>query len=239
MKRGPVLGVAMACALLTAPAIAQDMDERARAAAAASRAKSSDSDAISQNYLKPGLANQAISTVDNSRSFATNLACQQSATMLELLIQPGSTGDITHLSISRDRDLDGRFDSSLTLPVPVSGICANGVISCEPGTWNQCKSFKWDVAASGDLKLAQIDMPELSGCYCVNASCGANLVVGNLSSVLTDLGGGVIGALTTADPRIGVAQPAHRALADAQDEHQHWMEVVAEAEAVARNAVRS
>ncbi|WP_051908601.1 hypothetical protein [Sphingobium herbicidovorans] len=196
----------MLTALATQPAFAQDMDARARAAAAASRAKSGDSDAISNNYLTPGLANQPVSTVDNSRSFTTNLACRQSATMLEMLIQPGMTGDITHLSISRDKDLDGSFDSSLTLSVPVSGICANGVISCSPGSWNQCQSFKWEIGSSGDLKLSQVDLPDLSGCYCVNASCGVNLVAGNLSSVLKDLGGGVIGALTTADPRIAVAQ---------------------------------
>lgn len=199
------------CALLAPTAqaqtaSAQDMDARARAVAAASRAKSSDSEAISNNYLTPGLANQPVCTVDNSRSFAPNLACQQSATMLEMLVQPGTTGDITHLSISRDKDLDGSFDSSLTLPVMVSGICANGIISCSPGSWNQCQSFKWDVGETGDLKLSQVDLPDLAGCYCVNANCGANLVAGNLPSVLKDLGGGVIGALTTADPRIAVAQ---------------------------------
>lgn len=198
--------LAILAALSVQSAFAQDMDARARAAAAASRAKSGDSDTISNNYLTPGLANQPVSTVDNSRSFTPNIACQQSSTMLEMLVQPGATGDITHLSIAQDRDLDGKFDSNLTLPVPVSGICANGVMSCDPGSWNNCRSFQWDVASSGDLKLTQVDLPALSGCYCVNASCGANLVAGNLPSVLKDLGGGVVGALTTADSRIGVAQ---------------------------------
>ncbi|WP_066602870.1 hypothetical protein [Sphingobium cupriresistens] len=198
-------GLALSAAL-PAPALAQDMDVRARAAAAASRARSSDSEAISQNYLTPGLSNQPITTVDGGQSFATSLSCQKSATMLELLAQPGSSGDITHLTITRDKDLDGSFDSSLTVPMPISGICANGIISCEAGTWKQCNAFKWDVSAAGDLKLTQADLSDLSGCYCVNASCGSNLVSGNLSSVLKDLGGGVIGALTTADPRIGVSQ---------------------------------
>ena len=126
---------------------AQDMDARARAAAAASRAKSSDSEAITSNFLTPGLANQPVSTVDNSRSFTPNLACQQSATMLELLVQPGASGDITHLAIAQDKDLDGHFDSNLTVPVPVSGICANGVIACDPGSWNDCRSFQWQLLA--------------------------------------------------------------------------------------------
>ena len=211
MKRRLSTSLAGLCVLLAPTAqaqtaSAQDMDARARAAAAASRAKSSDSEAITSNYLTPGLANQPVSTVDKSRSFTPNLACQESTTMLELLVQPGASGDITHLSIAQDKDLNGSFDTNLTVPVPVSGICANGIMSCDQGTWNNCRSFQWDVAASGDVKLAEVELPALSGCYCVNASCGANLVAGNLPSVLKDLGGGVVGALTTADPRIGVAQ---------------------------------
>ena len=198
VKRGILL--LAASALAPAPLSAQTVEDRARAAAEASRAKTSDSDAIQQNYLTPGLAGQPISTVDNSRTFNPNIACQKTATLLELIAQPAATGDIGTLRISRDKDLDGTVDQTLTLPVPVSGICANGVVSCQPGTWNQCKSFKWDVASGGDLKLAQVDLTDLAGCYCINNSCGSNLVWGNMASVLKDLGGGVIGALTTADP---------------------------------------
>ncbi|TNE30033.1 hypothetical protein [Sphingobium sp. CFD-2] len=192
--------------LLPFPAFAQTVEERARAAAEASRAKTSDSDTLQQNYVTPGLAGQTISTVDNSQTFNPNIACQKSATLIELLAQPSPTGDIGTLRISRDKDIDGTVDQTLTLPMPVSGICANGVIACQPGTWNQCHTYKWDVSAGGDLKLTEVDLTDLAGCYCVNNSCGSNLVWGNMASALKDLGGGVIGALTTADPRIGVAQ---------------------------------
>jgi hypothetical protein len=193
-------------ALLPSVASAQTVEDRARAAAASARAKTGDSDTLQQNYVTPGLAGQPIATIDNSRTFNPNIACQKTATLLELLAQPSSTGDIATLQISRDKDLDGTTDQVLTSPVPVSGICANGVIACQPGSWNQCHSFKWDIGGSGDLKLAEVDMSELAGCYCVNNSCGSNLVWGNMASVLKDLGGGVIGALTTADPRVGVGQ---------------------------------
>lgn len=185
---------------------AQTVEERARAAAEAAREKSADSEAIQQNYLTPGLAGQSISTVDGTKSFTPNLACQTTSTLLEILAQPGSTGDIASLRISRDKNLDGTVDQTMTLPMPVSGICANGVISCQPGTWNGCRSYKWDVAPAGDLKLAQVDLTALAGCYCVNNSCGSNLVWGNMAGALKDIGGGVVGALTSADPRIGVAQ---------------------------------
>ncbi len=182
------------------------MEERARAAAEASRAKSGDSDALQQNYVTPGLAGQQISTVDNSRTFAPNIACQKTATMLEVLVQPAGTGDLGKVTIARDTDLDGTVDSTANLPVPVSGICANGIVSCQPGTWNGCSFFRWDVDGGRALKLTSVDMPKLAGCYCLNNSCGTNLAWGNMASVLRDLGGGMIGALTTADPRYGVAE---------------------------------
>ncbi|WP_223806413.1 hypothetical protein [Novosphingobium sp. LASN5T] len=185
---------------------AQSVEDRARAAATASRAKTSESDTLQKNYVTPGMSGQPVATVDGSKTFTPTIACQKSANLLEVLIQPSATGDIGLVRISRDKNLDGRFDSSVTLPVPVSGICANGFISCNPGTWDQCRSFRWDLDSAGELKLTQVDMPELAGCTCVNNSCGSNLVFGNLETVLKDLGGGMVGALTTADPRIGIAE---------------------------------
>ena len=171
MRRRVILMLAMT-ATLPLPASAQTVEDRARAAAEASREKTSDSEAIQQNYLTPGLAGQPIATVDNSQTFNPSIACQQTATLLELIAQPASSGDIGTLRISRDKNLDGSVDQTLTLPVPVSGICANGVVSCQPGTWNQCRSFQWDVASGGDLKLTEVGLTDLAGCYCVNNSCG-------------------------------------------------------------------
>ena len=182
------------------------MSDRAQAAAAASRSRTSDSSALLQNYVTPGLSGQAISTIDGKTSFTTALACEKTAKLLEILAQPSSTGDLGTVRISRDTDFNGSFDSSLTLPMPVSGICANGIISCTAGTWDACKYFQWGVDSVHALKLAQVDMPNLSSCYCINNSCGTNLAWSNMASVLGDLGGGIVGALTTADPRYGVAQ---------------------------------
>src|SRR5690606_18909531 len=113
----------------------------ARSAAQASQTKTSDSDTLLRNYVTPGMSGQPVTTVDGAKSFTPTLACQKTANLLEVLIQPSSTGDIGVVRISRDKDLDGKFDSNLTLPAPVSGICANGVISCNPGTWDQCRSY--------------------------------------------------------------------------------------------------
>lgn len=201
-----VAATALATLSATHPAAAQSVEDRARAAAAAARARSGDSDALKRNYVTPGLAGQPITTVDSKRSFVPRLACQKTATLMEVLVQPSAKGDLGQVQIARDTDLDGTIDSRSSLGVPVSGICANGVISCDPGTWSSCGYFRWDVDADLKLKLAEVEMAELAGCYCINNSCGTNLAWSNLGSVLGDLGGGMIGALTTADPRIGVAE---------------------------------
>lgn len=191
---------------IDASAASQTMEDRARTAADASRAKTSDSDAIRQNYLTPGLSGQPIRTVDDSAAFTPSIACQKTATMLEIMAQPSTTGDLGTVSIARDTDLDGTVDARSNLPMPVSGICANGIVSCAPGSWNGCTAFQWDIDENRIPKLVQVAMSQLAGCYCINNSCGANLAWSNMASVLRDLGGGVIGALTTADPRYGVVE---------------------------------
>lgn len=190
----------------SASAGAQTMEERARNAAAASRSKSSDSEAIRGNYLEPALSGGTVASIDGKASFSPRISCASSATMLEIMVQPGSTGDIGRLSVARDTDLDGHFDSNVLMTQPISGICANGVISCQAGSWNGCRPLAWDAHGQDGLRLVEVTLPELSGCYCVNNSCGSNLVSSNFETVLKDLGGGVVGAITTADPRIGVAQ---------------------------------
>jgi hypothetical protein len=201
-----VAATALATLVLNNPAPAQTMTERARAAATAARARSGDSDSLRANYLTPGLAGQPVATVDGTSRFTPTIACQKTATLLEVMVQPAATGDLGLVRIARDTDLDGTIDTTATLPIPVSGICANGVIACRPGSWEQCIAYRWDVDGARALKLTEVNMPALAGCYCLNNSCGPNLAWANLASILGDLGGGMVGALTSADPRIGVAQ---------------------------------
>lgn len=209
----PVAAVAALATLASAAfglpwsaAVAQTMNERARSAAEASRSKAGDSDALRTNYLTSALAGEAISTVDDSRTFAPNIACQKTATLLEVMVQPGATGDLSRVTVARDTDLDGTVDTTAVLPVPISGICANGVVSCTLGTWDQCRFLRWNVDGAQALSLAPAPVTALAGCYCINASCGSNLAWGNMPSLLRDLGGGMIGALTSADPRHGIVE---------------------------------
>ena len=77
---------------------AQTMEERARTAATAAQAKTGTSDALRENYVTPGISGLAISTIDSSATFTPSLSCQKTASLLQVLIQLGATGDITTLA---------------------------------------------------------------------------------------------------------------------------------------------
>ncbi len=78
-------------------------------------------------------SNTPMTTVDGSTSFSGQLQCPNSQKFMEVLIQPGATGDIDTFIVSQDTNFDGTPDYTFQVPFPVSGICANGVITCDPG----------------------------------------------------------------------------------------------------------
>ena len=149
-------------------------------------------------------SNTPMQTLDRSKSFSAQLACPSSSRFLEVLIQPSGTGDIATLLVSQDLDMDGSIDYSYSVPFPVSGICANGVIGCTPGTWENCAYWQWTVDASARISLAVVDRTALGGCYCVNTACGNGLAWTDLAILLKDLGGGVVGAVQAVNPKYAV-----------------------------------
>jgi hypothetical protein len=147
---------------------------------------------ISQPMTSP---TNLMQTVDGSQSFQVNLTAPASAKFLEVFIQPAGTGDLQKVMISQDLNTDGAFDYVYTLPRPVSGVCGNGYIACDPATWNHCQYFKWAAGPDGKIADATASITDLGGCYCINSSCGSNLVWSNSSVILQDLGGGIVNAI--------------------------------------------
>ena len=144
-------------------------------------------------------------TAFNGTQFNARLSCPSSNAFFELLIGVGTTGDITSTTVTQDLNMDGTVDSAYTLPVTVSGICANGVIACVPGTWNNCQSLAWSADSTGALALSSTTLSNLGGCYCINNHCGNNLVITNLSKVLGDMGGGAASAMAAANPLYAIS----------------------------------
>ena len=168
-----------------------------------------------QRFGSPGTVNSEISvpmtsrdtpmrTLDGNKSFSAQLLCPSSRKFIEVSIQVGGSGDLSQIAVSQDLDMDGNTDFVFSVPFPVSGVCANGIISCQAGTWGNCSYYRWNADSSARVGLATTAISNLGGCYCVNASCGSNLVQGNLSTVLRDLGGGVSGAVQAVNRKYAV-----------------------------------
>ena len=163
---------------------------------------------IQQNINAPMTSgNTSMSTLDGNQSFTAQLTTPSSFKFLTIIIQPGSGGDITSVRIMQDTDMDDEVDYDFMLPFRVSGVCGNGVISCDAGTWGNCHYYKWDVDGNDKLILEEGDLGgRLGGCYCVNNSCGSNLVWNNLQSVLSSLGGGASGAMMNKHPHYTITK---------------------------------
>lgn len=169
---------------------AQDTDIAARAAAAAVLEQFGSSDSIRRNASLPLTSGDTqLSTIDGTASASAQISTPSSSAFLTLSVLTSGGGDLIPVLVQQDLNFDGNLDYSYEPPFPVSGICANGIISCDAGTWNNCRTYAWASDNTGRVTLQTSPMNTLAGCYCVNRSCGRP---GNLPSMLKDLGGAVV-----------------------------------------------
>ena len=157
---------------------------------------------LNQYFIKPLMSGGTpMETLDGSKQFSGMMLCPSSNVFMEVLIQPGPTGDLQTVIVHQDTNLDNDMDYVYQPPFAISGVCANGVISCDPGTWTNCRTYAWSAAANSQVTLAEVVLNDLGGCYCINRSCGSNLVFSNISVVLKDIGAGIAGAVHNSNPR--------------------------------------
>ena len=161
---------------------------------------------INARMFTPAMSENApMKTLDGSKEFNAKLLCPGSSKFMEIFIQPSNSGDLVNVVVSQDIGMNGTTDYSFSVPFAISGACANGVISCTPGTWNDCQAYKWTSDKEGRVSLAVTAITNLGGCYCINSSCGSNLVWNNLPIVLRSLGGGAAGAVHSSNSRIVIS----------------------------------
>lgn len=144
-------------------------------------------------------------TVDGSKSFQATLNAPSANKFLEVFIQPAGTGDLQQVVISQDSNADGMIDNVYSVPVLVSAVCANGFISCTAGTWQNCFNYTWGADVNSNVTAVTASLTDLGGCYCINSSCGSNLVWQNSSIVLKDLGGGIVNAIHQNNPALTIS----------------------------------
>jgi hypothetical protein len=186
--------------------IAGDPYQAADSSAQQAQGHFGSSGAIQQNAVNPLIGGGPLSTVDGTKQSTVQISCPASDKFLTVLIAPAATNDLSMVNIYQDADLDGNVEYSYTLPFPVSGVCANGVISCDPGTWANCNYYQWISDTNGHVSMANTGgITSLGGCYCINNSCGNNLVWINLNNILKDIGGGIVGAVQAQKPQYTIS----------------------------------
>lgn len=163
--------------------------------------------AIQNNAIGP-LQGRNKMRAQSGQTFDASVQCAQAQPMLTLLGSPGNTGDLQSLIVSADLNLDGTPDSTISPARPVSGVCANGLVSCDAGTWNNCTAWSW-VATASQINLQTVGMRQLKGCYCINNSCGSSLSWSNLGLILSDLGSGAAQAIQKVYPNYVISSTSN------------------------------
>jgi len=161
-----------------------------------------DADALRENFINPLLGKGKLYNLERSRSFTASISCPASSKFLEIIMHPEDTGDVSFY-VNWDSNFDGSMDRS-SLFSSISGICSNGFIRCDPGTWQNCRYYK--VVYDGSLVEMETQRSRLSACFCINNSCGSNLAVKNKEYVLKTFGGVVVSAFHEYDPHYAVSQ---------------------------------
>lgn len=198
--------ISLALLFLSCPAHAVDPTNEGYRSANSAIQKYGHQGGMNEHLFKPLMSDGVMmKTLDDSKEFNSRLMCPSSARFMEVLVQPGASGDITTLVVSQDTDFNGSLDYTYRVPFEVSGVCANGVIGCNTGTWDYCRAYKWTSDTASKIILEETLNTELGGCFCINNSCGNNLVINNMAYVMKSLGGGIVGALHARNARYTVS----------------------------------
>lgn len=156
------------------------------------------SSGVKNNLQNPLLGSEKLNTLDGKSSFNAQLGCQSSSEYLKATIAPTRTGDVRFIAIEQDTSMDGEIDTVSTPDWVISGVCANGFISCSAGSWDSCRNMIWTANKStNQIGAYEGALTDLGGCYCINNSCGTGLAWSNLETILGTLGGGIASALAS------------------------------------------
>lgn len=123
-----------------------------------------------------GVDNRTFQTTDGTENFDAKLMCSATSKAVSITYLPAGGGDY-NLFIRQDLDMDGTLDSSYQ-STNISGICSGGIVSCTPGTWNNCTHYAWVTDNTGKISLTNtINGSVVTGrnygtCQCSNNSCG-------------------------------------------------------------------
>ena len=162
---------------------------------------------LNNNVYNPMQNGSAMTALDGQTQFAAQISCPTETPFLDIAAIPTSTGDLSQVIVIQNTDLQGPPENTVTLD-NVSGICANGYISCDPGTWDNCLAYEWDIGPSPNYNFSSTpsDITNLVSCTCINNSCGSMLVFNNMPTVMDIIGGGIANTIAQANPEAQVSK---------------------------------
>lgn len=136
---------------------------------------------------QPMTTEQELQSLDGSQRGEAKLICSEGKSKEYMSIGYSGSNDID-ISVQVDKNLDGIKETSWSYS-GISGICSNGVVKCNAGTWSGCEYFIWDFRGER-LYLKAVPQNLAGGCYCINQSCGG-MAITSKKSILNDLSGAI------------------------------------------------
>ncbi len=147
---------------------------------------------INGSLINPLLnSNTPMTTLNGKTSFNAQISCPSASNLLQLNFFPMSSGDF-ELLISQNTNpaSSNSFNYTATVPL-ISGVCTNGFIACDAGTWDNCKYYQWGTNSNGGIIWNNVSTLESLGtCFCVNNSCGG-LFNSDFKNIAGTIGGGL------------------------------------------------
>lgn len=149
-------------------------------------------------------------------SFDASVDCTKNIEAIVIKPKALIAGGEVILQVNYDTDLNGSLDTTIETP-NISGFCVNGVMSCNPGTLNNCGFYEFSVAhkcskndktftslnscltgCTGGSCTAQTNHVELvkskqenvGRCDCTNSACGKSFN-STFDSSMAVFGGGI------------------------------------------------
>ena len=147
---------------------------------------------VNSSLINPLLnSNTPMTTLNGKTSFNAQISCPSSSNLLQLNFFPMGSGDF-ELLISQNTNpaSNNSFNYTATVPL-ISGVCTNGFIACDAGTWNNCKYYQWGTNSNGGIIWNNVStLQSLGTCFCVNNSCGG-LFNSDFKNIAGTIGGGL------------------------------------------------
>ncbi len=153
---------------------------------------------MKSELIEPMTSDKDFKTMDGSKKFRANMTCGESGRSFmtvsyEISSPKGGARPIVQL----DKGLAGSKNYTFRSPHVASAVCTNGIGVCSGGIFEggRCQYYKWDVSANHDISLMPASPDSVSGCVCVNDTCGS-MASNNKDAVSNRIASGVYAAIS-------------------------------------------